>query len=127
MPGTGHALADDHTVLVWQTCAFAEEVREAARSGQRVTPPLDALLEFLQYRLLPYLREEERHLAPGGPGGEQLARLQLVDHDRLRAAAAELESSRTRQLLVAACDALVDGLDRHVRREERWLVDGTAG
>ena len=115
-------LVDDHSVLVWQTCAYAEELTDVARAGQRLTPAYDALLGFLQYRLLPYLRVEERQLAVGG---DQLDWLLLADHDRLRAYVAELECSRTRRQLVAASDALVEGLDRHVRREEWWLAGGT--
>jgi hypothetical protein len=115
-------LLDDHSVLVWQTCAYAEELGDAARSGARLTPPFDALLEFLRFRLLPYLRAEERQLTPPQLTDQDVRRLLLADHDRLRARVADLEAGRTRSMVVAACDGLVDGLDRHVRREERWLA-----
>lgn len=114
-------LVDDHSLLIWQTCAYAEELRDAARSGARLTPAFDALLEFLRYRLLPYLRAEERQLTPPQLTDDHVSRLLLADHDRLRARVRDLEAGRTRRTVVAACDALVDALDRHVRREERWL------
>ena len=115
-------LADEHSVLLWQTCAFAEDLSESARSRQRLSPAFDAMLEFLHHRLLPYLDDEERELSPAGLRDEHMARLLLADHDRLRLDVANVESSRTRQLLALSSDALVDRLERHVRREERWIA-----
>lgn len=119
---------DEHSVLLWQTCAYADDLSDAARSGRRLTPAYDAMLEFLHHRLLPYLSEEERQLPPVRLRDDHMLPLLLSDHERLRADVDNLESSRTRRLLRLAVDALVDRLDRHVRREEAWVSGaGTAG
>jgi uncharacterized protein (DUF2249 family) len=120
-------LVDDHTVLLWQTCAYADDLSDAAQSGQRLTPAYDAMLEFLHYRLLPYLRDEERELPPAKLRDEHMTGLLLADHDRLRADVDNVECSRTRRLLTLSADALVDRLDHHVRREELWVADPTSG
>lgn len=116
-------ISDEHSVLLWQTCAYAEDLNDAARTGVRLTPAHDAMLEFLHYRLLPYLTNEERQLAPDQLRDDHLLRLLATDHERLRADVENIESSRTRRLLALAAAALVDRLDRHVRREESWLAD----
>jgi uncharacterized protein (DUF2249 family) len=121
------ALVDEHSVLLWQTCAYADELTDAAESGRPLTPAFDALLEFLHYRLLPYLRDEERQLAPSKLRDEHMTRLLLADHERLRADVDNVESSRSRRLLTLAADVLVDRLDHHVRREECWVADPSAG
>jgi uncharacterized protein (DUF2249 family) len=121
------ALADEHSVLLWQTCAYAEDLSDAAEPGRRLTPAYDAMLEFLHYRLLPYLSDEERQLPPSKLRDEHMTRLLLADHDRLRADVDNLESSRSRRLLTLASYVLVDRLDHHVRREERWIADPTVG
>ena len=120
-------LADEHSVLLWQTCAYAEDLSDAAQSGHRVTPAFDAMLGFLHYRLLPYLHDEERQLPPSKLRDEHMTRLLIADHERLRADVDNVESCRTRQLLTLASDALVDRLDHHIRREERWVADPTTG
>lgn len=116
-------ICDEHSVLLWQTCAYAGDLRGAACSGQRFTGAHDAMLEFLHYRLLPYLTNEERQLSRGRLRDEHLREALIADHERLRADVDNIESSRTRPLLALAAAALVDRLDRHVRREERWLAD----
>lgn len=121
------AIVDEHSVLLWQTCAFADELMAAARSGRRLAPAFDAMLEFLHYRLLPYLTEEEHRLPAGELRDEHLAQLLAADHARLRTDVETLESSRTRRVLGLAAGALVDRLDRHVRREESWVSDPWAG
>jgi uncharacterized protein (DUF2249 family) len=112
---------DEHSVLLWQTCAYADDLSDAARSGRRLTPAYDAMLEFLHYRLLPYLRDEERDLPPARLRDDHMLQLLLTDHDRLRADVDNIESSRTRRVLTLATDAFVDRLDRHVRREDAWI------
>ena len=112
---------DEHSVLLWQTCAYADDLGDAARSGRRLTAAYDAMLEFLHYRLLPYLRDEERNLPPARLRDEHMMRLLLSDHNRLRADVDNIESSRTRRVLTLATEAFVDRLDRHVRREEAWI------
>ncbi|HET7311169.1 MAG TPA: DUF2249 domain-containing protein [Mycobacteriales bacterium] len=112
---------DEHSVLLWQTCAYADDLVDAVRSGQGLTPAYDAMLEFLHYRLLPYLRDEERNLPPARLRDDHMMQLLLSDHDRLRADVDNIESSRTRRVLTLATDAFVDRLDRHVRREEAWI------
>jgi uncharacterized protein (DUF2249 family) len=119
-------LSDDHRVLLWQTCAYADDLTDAASAGHRLTPAYDAMLSFLHYGLLPYLASEERQLPPRRLRHAQMRPLLLTDHDRLRADVDNIEASRTRQLLALATGALVDRLDRHVRREERWIRRATA-
>jgi len=120
-------LVDEHSVLLWQTCAYAEDLSDVAQSGQRVTSAFDAMLGFLHYRLLPYLHDEERQLPPSKLRDEHMTRLLIADHARLRADVDNVESSRTRRLLTLASGVLVDRLDHHIRREERWVADPTAG
>jgi uncharacterized protein (DUF2249 family) len=115
-------IRDEHSVLLWQTCAYADEVSDAALSRRRLTPVHDEMLQFLHYRLLPYLTNEERQLAPGCLRDEHMLRLLRADHERLRADVENVESSRTRRLLALAASVLVDRLDRHMRREECWLA-----
>jgi len=114
-------LTDDHSVLLWQTCAYADDLTDAVHLGYRLTPAHDAMLRFLHYRLLPYLATEERQLPPTRLRDGHMLRLLLTDHERLRDDVDNIESSRTRQLLALATAALVDRLARHVRREERWV------
>lgn len=122
VPAAAAPLDQEHSVLVWQTCAYADDLTEAARSGRGLTKAYDAMLEFLHYRLLPYLSDEERQLPPDRLRDDHLLRLLVTDHERLRADVDNIESSRTRPVLVLATDALVDRLDRHVRREESWIA-----
>lgn len=114
---------DEHSVLLWQTCAYAEDLTDAAAAGRRLTPVHDAMLGFLHYRLLPYLATEERHLPVTYLRDRHMLDLLLTDHERLRADVDNIVSSRTRRVLVLATTALVDRLDRHVRREERWIKE----
>ena len=116
-------ISDEHSVLLWQTCAYADDLGDAVRTGRRLTPAHDAMLEFLHYRLLPYLTNEERQLVPHRLRDDHLLQLLAADHERLRADVDNIESSRTRRLLALAAAALVDRLDRHARREESWLAD----
>ena len=116
-------ISDEHSVLLWQACAYADDLNDAARTGRRLTPAHDTMLEFLHYRLLPYLTSEERQLAPDRFRDEHLQRLLVSDHERLRADVDNIEFSRTRRLSALAATALVNRLDRHVRREESWLAD----
>ncbi len=117
------ALSDDHSVLLWQTCAYADDLTDAVREGRRLVQAHDAMLEFLHYRLLPYLGEEERQLPPERLRDEHMRWLLIADHDRLRDDVDTLETSRTRQLLTLATQALVHRLDRHVHREQVWVAE----
>lgn len=114
---------DEHSVLLWQTCAYVDDLGDAVRSGRQLTPAYDAMLEFLHYRLLPYLTIEERQLPADRLRDDHMLQLLVSDHDRLRADVDNIESSRTRLLIRLAATALVDRLDRHVRREETWVTD----
>lgn len=87
---------DEHGVLLWQTCAYAVEVTDAAGAGEPLTPAYDALLAFLHYRLLPYLAEEEREFARGRLHDNHMARLVLADHSLLRSDVDNIERSRSR-------------------------------
>lgn len=118
---------DDHSVLLWQACAYADDVAEAAGSGADFAPAVRAMLTFLHYRLLPYLVAEESRLGPAQLRDERMADLLMTDHQRLRADVENLESSRTRSLVGLAAAALVNRLDRHLRREESWVDDACAG
>lgn len=122
-PGPAGVLVDAHSVLLWQTCAYAEDLTVAARSRQPFIVERDAMLAFLHERLLPYLRREERQLPPTSLRDRHMTRLLLADHERLRADVANVAGSRTRVLLAVAVDELVDRLDRHLRREESWVTD----
>lgn len=121
------SLVDEHSVLLWQTCAYAEDLIDAARSKQRMTPAYDAMLQFLHYGLLPYLSREEQQLPPSELRDEHMIPLLLADHERLRDDVDNVELSRTRRLLTLATGALVDRLDRHVRREESWVTNASTG
>lgn len=114
---------DEHSVLLWQTCAYAEDLTDAARSGHPLAGPYGAMLEFLHHRLLPYLAEEERRLPDARLRDERLRGLLLTDHERLREDVGAIEGSRTRRVLALNADALVDRLDRHVGRAESWVID----
>lgn len=115
------SLTDEHSVLLWQACAYADDLTEAARSRRRLSPSFDAMLGFVHYRLLPYLAAEERELESSGLRDEHLAPMLFADHDRIRADVENVESSRTRRLLALATETLVTRLDHHVRREENWV------
>jgi uncharacterized protein (DUF2249 family) len=123
MTASTFPVADEHRVLLWQTAAYADDLAEAARSRRRLLPAYDAMIGFLYHRLLPYLSGEEGSLQPGRLRDEQMARLLLTDHQRLRADVDNVESSRTRRLLALAAGALVERLDHHIRREEAWLAE----
>jgi hypothetical protein len=125
--GESGALSDEHSVLLWQACAYADELTAAARGDGSMTLPYLAMVDFVHQRLLPYLREEERNLPPTHLRDEHMAPLLRSDHARLRADAANIESTRTRQAVALAAEALVDHLDRHVRREETWMRPGSDG
>ncbi len=102
------SIRDEHSVLPRQTCAY------------------DAMLDFLHYRLPPYLSEEERQLPATRLRDEHLTQPFLADHERLRADVDNIEGSRIRRLLNLATGTLVDRLDHHVRREPNW-IRGAAG
>ena len=125
--GLASAVRDEHRVLLWQTCAYADELADAAHHGCSVTAPHLALVDFAHYRLLPYLTEEERRLPATQLRDEHMGQLVRSDHARLRADVDNLESARTGRLRVLAAEALVGHLDRHVQREEAWMRPGAAG
>jgi uncharacterized protein (DUF2249 family) len=120
-------LVDEHSVLLWQVCAHADELSEAVGSEADFTAALHGMLTFLHYRLLPYLLAEESRLQPAQLRDGHMARLLVTDHQRLRSGVENLESSRTRGLASLAAAALANQLDRHLRREESWVVDARAG
>lgn len=117
------ALSDEHSILLWETCAYSDELIRAADSGVGLDAACNALLEFLHYRLLPYLCAEERRLCDSGLRDRALAHVLVADHDRIRAHVDTLAASRTPRLRVISSSALVDCLDRHVQREQSWVLD----
>lgn len=127
VPASPAPLVDEHSVLLWQLCAHADELTEAVGSEEDFAPALHGMLTFLHYRLLPYLIAEESRLQPAQLRDEHMAELLVTDHRRLRSGVENLESSRTRGLASLAADALANQLDRHLRREESWVVDARAG
>ena len=119
--GRASAVPDEHSVMLWQTCAYAAELTDAAHRGHSVTVPYLAMVGFAHQRLLPYLSEEEHSFPPTRLRDEHMARLLSSDHARLRADVDNIEGARTQRLLVLATEALVEHLDRHVQREEAWI------
>ncbi|HEX7353940.1 MAG TPA: hemerythrin domain-containing protein [Mycobacteriales bacterium] len=118
---TEPVLIDEHIVLLWQACAYADDLIAAALAGPLVSDEYAAMLEFLHGRLLPYLDTEERSLASSRRGPESRPPL-VAEHDGLRACADDLEASPTRRTLIAAARTLVDLLESHLRREDAWAL-----
>lgn len=118
------ALTDEHALLLWQACAHADDVAEAALTGRLLTPSVSALSGFLHHRLLPYLAVEEEQLATNELHDEHLVRMLLSDHSRIRADVDNIEASTTRPLLAIAASAIVARLERHAEREEAWVSAG---
>ena len=123
MVTTSTALNDEHSVLLWETCAYSSELIQAADSRAGLDAACEALLGFLHYRLLPYLCDEERRLCDSGLRDSAFADLVVADHERIRAHVETLAASRTSRLRVISTRALVDCLDRHVQREQSWVLD----
>jgi uncharacterized protein (DUF2249 family) len=113
-------LSDEHAVLLWQICAYVDELVEAARSGRGLIAAFDTLLKFLRYRLLPYLTAEERQLAAAELPPAHRAQ-QLIDHDEIRESVESIETAQTEALTLLATAALVSRIDEHVRAEQTWL------
>lgn len=125
-PGTAatdSALRDEHSVLLWETCAYSDELIQAVDAGVGLDAASGALLEFLHYRLLPYLCAEERRLCDSGLRDEAFADLLVADHDRIRHYVDTLAASRTSRLRAMSTRVLVECLDRHVQREQSWVLD----
>jgi len=120
-------LVDEHSILLWQACAYADEVTDAAGSAQAFAPARYGMLTFLHYRLLPYLATEESRLRPTQLRDTHMADLLVMDHQRIRADVENVESSRSRDLASLAAQALVARLARHIQREQIWVADATAG
>jgi len=116
------SLVDEHSVLVWQTCAYATDLIEASQRGGRLHATREAMLGFLHYGLLPFLRDEERQL-PNARANEHRTQKLLDEHCLIRADVEALESIDVGVDLAPAARVLVNRLDRHVQREDAW-VDG---
>jgi len=116
-------LTDEHSVLLWQTCAYADELVDTARSRRPLNPAFDTMLDFLHHRLLPYLSAEERQLSGSELRDEHFTQVLLTDHNRIRAGVENVEAARTRLMVTTSTAALVSRLDRHVQREETWVTD----
>lgn len=118
----GSSIADDQSVLLWQACAYVDDVTDAARDGRPLAESYDALRQFLRDRLLPYLSEEERRILPGRLRDDHLANRMRVEHARLRADVATIEDSISQNLLALATETFVVRLERHVHRESEWVT-----
>jgi hypothetical protein len=121
-PTQQSVVTDEHSLLLWQACAYADELTDDVRQGRSFAASYDALVEFLHHRLLPYLDDEERRLPPGQLRDDHLATLIRTEHARLRADVDNIEGSRTRGVLALSAESLVDRLERHVHREEAWVT-----
>jgi uncharacterized protein (DUF2249 family) len=115
-------LVDEHSVLLWQTCAYADDLVAAATARGPLGTSYDVMLEFLHQRLLPYLSAEERALPPDARHGGRL----LADHERIRDDVEDLGRAPTRRALAGASTALVRRLDQHVQREDVLAPPGPA-
>lgn len=116
------ALADDHSVLLWLTCAYAADVVETAEAGRDIAAGLASMLDFLHWGLLPYLRHEEQLLLEEDEQGS-LASTVLAEHRRIRHDVAAIEQSKGHaDRSRAAAGSLVMTLDQHIRREEGWVA-----
>jgi uncharacterized protein (DUF2249 family) len=120
---TDARLTDEHSVLLWQTCAYADDLVDNIHSDGLLITSLETTLQFLHYGLLPYLRTEERQLAGAELGDAHLERLLVSEHDGIRAAVDSIGTSRTRQALSVATKSLIDRLDRHVQREDACVME----
>ena len=107
-------LTDEHSVLLWQTCAYADDLVTAATSRGPLGTRYDVMLEFLHHRLLPYLSSEERGLPTVAHDAAEL----IEDHNRIRSDVDDLDRAPTRRALAGASTALVLRLDQHVLRED---------
>lgn len=114
-------VTDEHSVLLWQTCAYADDLVAAARSRGLLGTQYDAMLAFLHYRLLPYLGAEESALPLAARDAVRL----IEDHNRIRGDIEALDHARTRRGLAGASTALVRRLDQHVQREDGWTGAAT--
>ena len=103
-------VVDEHSVLLWQTCAYADDLVAAATSRGLLATPYDAMLGFLHYRLLPYLSAEELALV-GNPDPDSVQRGLLEEHDRIRGDVDDLDQAPTRRALARSTGALVRRLD----------------
>lgn len=116
------ALSDEHTVLLWQICAYVEEFTNAAQTGRELIPAFDSLLTFLHYRLLPYLTAEERQL-PGKQLTPEECDQQRADHNEIRDGVEAIEAAETEARSLIATATLVTRIDEHTRREQSWITD----
>ena len=116
-------LSDEHNVLLWQTCSYADDLIEAVCRSRPLRVAREAMLEFAHHRLLPYLAQEERWLPPNRLRDDHLVKLLVEDHERIRRGVDNIEAGTTRQLLAFSADSLVERLDRHLRREQAWVSD----
>lgn len=120
---TDARLTDEHSVLLWQTCAYADDLVDNRHSDGLLSTSLETTLRFLHYRLLPYLRAEEQQLTDDEVGDAHLTRLLVSEHDGIRTAVDTIETSRTRQALGVATRSLIEQLDRHVQREDACVME----
>jgi uncharacterized protein (DUF2249 family) len=116
-------LHDEHCVLLWQTCAYAENVVDEVRARYPPVNALSELLGFLHGRLLPYLNREAELFANVRLRTDWVARALLADHARIRADIECITASRTRSQTRQAVDALVGNLDRHLQHQQVWFAD----
>jgi uncharacterized protein (DUF2249 family) len=112
----------EQSVLLWKACAYAQDLIDAIESDQDACAARRALLRFIHYSMLPYLRFEETEISDRTVPDTRLSQLQIADHDRIRFAADTIEIGVSRTELAPAVQSLVDSLGRHIRREQAWII-----
>ncbi len=116
------ALSDEHTVLLWQICAYVDELIDAARTGRGLIRAFETLLKFLHYRLVPYLVAEEQDLAAHGLQPAHRIQ-QLTEHNEIRETIEAIEAAETESRTLLATAALVTRIDQHARCEQSWIAN----
>jgi hypothetical protein len=91
-------LSDEQSVVLWQTCAYAGTVVDAARAGERSEAARRDLIHFLRC----------------GP---------LTEYAGIRGGIEAIEASRGPRRTRLAVEAVVADLERRIRREPAGAVD----
>jgi uncharacterized protein (DUF2249 family) len=91
---------DEHSVLLWQTCAYAADAVDASRELTAPNAAVRDLLRYLHYGLLPYLCREAK-----------------ADLTEIRADIDAVQASRSGPQTRRAIDTLIRDLERQLRHE----------
>jgi uncharacterized protein (DUF2249 family) len=113
-------LYDDHSILLWQFCAYASEAIDASHATMQMEPEVKSLLRFLRFGMLPYLCREEDMFSPERLHSDWVARALEADHVRIRADVDRIEACRSGTQVRLAIETLLTRLDRHMAHEQAW-------